>query len=134
MGGSEKEGKKAYKPYVPAMRPGSSPIEKPMYRVLVHHQYKEIWDGLVSRVGLGNAQQFSDHVAMTPGMPPKVGSSVIMKGKHKEAKWPGYSKTIHYSISGAGRIDYQFNPLPKEGALKDLHGVVKILTVELSSH
>jgi len=130
----EKRRTKAYKPYIPAIRPGGSPSEKPVFRVLVHHQYKEIWEGLVSRVGLGNAQQFWDHVAMTPGMQPKIGSSVIMKGKHNKGKWPGYSKTIHYEISGAGRIDYQFNPSSEEGALKDPHGVVKILTMDLSSH
>ena len=125
---------KAYKPYVPAIRPGSSPGKKPIYRVLVHRQYKEVWGELVSRVGLGNAQQFWDHVAMTPGKQPKIGSSTVMKGKHNEGKWPGYSKTIHYEISGAGRIDYQYNSSSNEGSNKDPHGVVKILTIDLSSH
>jgi hypothetical protein len=31
-----------------------------------------------------------------------------MKGKHNAPKWRGYSKTIHYEITGAGRIDYQY--------------------------
>ena len=56
-----------------------------------------------SRVGLENAQQFWDHVATTPGQPPKVGTSSVMKGKHALPKWPGYSKTIHYEITGPGR-------------------------------
>jgi hypothetical protein len=101
---------------------------------LVHHQYLATWNQLVGRVGLTNAQQFWDHVAMTPGQPPRVGSSTVMKGKHAAAKWPGYSKTIHYEISGAGRIDYQYNPAATEGARGDPHGVVRILTIDLGSH
>jgi len=31
-----------------------------------------------------------------------------MKGKHNGPKWPGFSKTIHYEIADAGRIDYQW--------------------------
>jgi len=102
--------------------------------VLVHRQYLGIWNELPGRVGLANAQQFWDHVAMTPGQPPKVGTSSMMKGKYAAPKWPGYSKTIHYEITGAGRIDYQFNPSTTEGSRGDPHGVVKILTIDLGSH
>ena len=49
-------------------------------------------------------------------------------------KWPGYSKTIHYEITGARRINYQFNPAATGGARGDPHGVVKILTIDLGSH
>jgi len=100
----------------------------------VHRQFLGIWNELPSRVGLVNAQQFWDHVAMTPGEPPEVGTSSVMKGKHAAPKWPGYSKTIHYEITGAGRIDYQFNPAATEGRRGDPHGVVKILTIDLGSH
>lgn len=85
-------------------------------------------------MGIQNAQQFWDHVAQTPGLPPRVGRSSVMKGKHNAAKWPGYSKTIHYEITGAGRIDYQFNPESTEGARGDPHPVVKILSIDLGSH
>jgi hypothetical protein len=101
---------------------------------LVHRQYLDAWNSLVERVGLENAQQFWDHVAVTPGEHPRVGTSSVMKGKHNGPKWPGYSKTIHYEISGAGRIDYQYNPASTEGAQRDLHGVAKILTIDLGSH
>jgi hypothetical protein len=64
-----------------------------------------------------------------------------MKGMHKKPKWAGYSTTIHYEISGihyeisgAGRIDYQYNASSTEGTRGDSHGVVKILTIDLSSH
>lgn len=57
-----------------------------------------------------------------------------MKGKHHAAKWPGYSRTIHYEISGAGRIDYQYAEKTTEGALGDVHSVVKILSIDLGSH
>jgi hypothetical protein len=124
----------AYRPHVAARRPGSRPSVKPVFRVLVHRQFLDIWNELPTRVGLANAQQFWDHVAMTPGQPPKVGTSSVMKGKYAAPKWPGYSKTIHYEIIGAGRIDYQFNPSATEGAHGDPHGVVKILTIDLGSH
>jgi len=107
---------------------------KPAFRVLVHHKYLAVWNEPADRVGLTNAQQFWDHVAMTPGQPPKVGTSSIMKGKHNAPKWPGYSKTIHYEITGAGRIDYQFNPSATEGTRGDPHGVVKIMSIDLGSH
>lgn len=105
----------AYRPYVAARRPGESPSTKPTYRVLVHREFLEEWKSLPERVGLQNAQQFWDHVAQSPGEPPKVGRSSKMKGKHHGPKWPGYSSTIHYEISGAGRLDYQFNPASTEG-------------------
>jgi hypothetical protein len=124
----------AYRPHVAARRPGGRPAEKPVFRVLVHRQYLSIWKELPGRVGLANAQQFWDHVAMTPGRPPAVGTSGVMKGKHAAPKWPGYSKTIHYEITGAGRIDYQYNPAGTEGARGDPHPVVKILTIDLGSH
>jgi hypothetical protein len=123
-----------YRPHVAARRPGGRPSVKPVFRVLVHRQFLGIWNDLSSRVGVANAQQFWDHVAMTPGQTPKVGTSSVMKGKHALPKWPGYSKTIHYEITGAGRIDYQFNPSATEGPRGDPHAVVKILTIYLRSH
>ncbi len=123
----------AYRPHVAARRPGGRPAVRPVFRVLVHHKYLAVWSELPARVGLSNAQQFWDHVAMTPGQPPKVGTSSVMKGKHNGPKWPGCSKTIHYEITGAGRIDYQFNPSATEGPRGDPHGVVKIMSIDLGS-
>ncbi|AEH10268.1 MULTISPECIES: hypothetical protein [Protofrankia] len=57
-----------------------------------------------------------------------------MPGKHHGPKWDGYSRTIHYEISGAGRIDYQYCSATTEGADGDAHAVVKILTIDLTSH
>jgi hypothetical protein len=57
-----------------------------------------------------------------------------MKGKHNGPKWPGFSKTIHYEITGAGRIDYQYADSTTEGAKGDAHAVVKILSIDLGSH
>jgi hypothetical protein len=125
---------RAYRPHVAARRPGGRPAARPVFRVLVHRQFPGIWDELPARVGLANAQQFRDHVAMTPGQPPAMGTSSVMKGRHAAPKWPGYSRTIHYEITGAGRIDYQFNPAATEGERGDPHGVVKILAIDLGSH
>jgi hypothetical protein len=100
----------------------------------VHRQFLKLWNDLPERAGLENAQQFWDHVAQTPGAPPRVGTSSVMKGKYGAPKWPGYSRTIHYEITGAGRIDYQFSQQTAEGARGDPHGVVKILSIDLGSH
>lgn len=102
--------------------------------MLVHREFLEDWKSLAGRVGLSNAQQFWDHVAHTPGQPPRVGTSTVMKGKHHGPKWPGYSKTIHYEITGAGRIDYQYADATTEGDQGDAHAVVKILSIDLGSH
>ena len=106
----------------------------PRYRVLVHRRYKELWDQLVERVGLENAQQFYDHVAYTPGEPPRVGRSSFLRGKAGQPGEQGFSRTIHYEISGAGGINYQYNDHYTGGAQGDPHPVVRILTIDLSSH
>lgn len=124
----------AYRPFVAARAPGGRPDDKPVYRVLVHRQYLDVWKTLVDVVGLTNARQFRDHVSRTPGRPPAVGTSTMLRGRHHGPKWAGYSRTIHYEISGAGRIDYQFCPATVEGTRGDPHPVVKILTIDLTSH
>jgi hypothetical protein len=124
----------AYSPYVAARRPDESPQTKPLFRVLVHHRYLDEWNSLADRVGIQNAQRFWDHVAHKPGEAPDVGQCSVMKGKHNGPKWAGYSRTIHYEVSGAGRIDYQYNAASTEGALGDAHPVVKILVIDLGSH
>jgi hypothetical protein len=68
----------------------------------VHRKFEALWDELPSRVGLEAAQQFYDHVAWTPGEPPAVGTTTVLKGKAGRPKEPGFSRRIHYEISGAG--------------------------------
>ena len=123
----------AYKPFEPARRPGGKPSTPPRYRVLVHRRYADRWATLAQRVGLESAQQFWDHVARTPGEPPDINTTTVLKGKAGQPKQPGFSRTIHYEISGAGRINYQFHDA-YIGTGGDPHGVVWILTIELSSH
>jgi hypothetical protein len=122
----------SYRPYAPAQRPGK-PDAKPPFRVLVHHQFLDIWSELEKTVGLESVQQFWDHVAFTPGSIPPINRSSILKGKAGRPQEPGFSKTIHYEISGAGRINYQWNPA-YVGSKGDPHGVVWILTITLGSH
>jgi hypothetical protein len=112
-----------------ARRPGGTPKTKPTYRVLVHREFLDEWNSLADRIGLNSAQQFWDHVATSPGQHPSVGRSSVMKGRHFGPKWPGYSPTIHYEISGAGRLNYQFNPAAQDGSKGDQHPVVKILSI-----
>src|SRR3712207_3212520 len=107
----------SYSPFGPARRPGGRPTAKPRYRVLVHRHYLELWGQLAERVGLQSAQQFYDHVSATPGQPPSVGSSTILRGRRGEPQGPGFSRTVHYEISGAGRINYQFHDAYTGGVL-----------------
>lgn len=124
----------AYRPFVAARAPGGRPLTEPTYRVLVHRQYLDAWNSLADRVGITSARQFWEHVSSTPGTPPAVGTSTMLRGKHHGPKWEGYSRTIHYEISGAGRIDYQYCNATTEGSQGDPHPVVKIITIDLGSH
>ncbi len=125
---------RAYSPQVPAKRPGGKPSRKPRYRVLVHKRFLDRWIELPTRVGMESAQQFFDHVADTPGVPPRVNSTTYLRGKAGRPREPGFSRTIHYEISGAGRIDYQFSDAYRTTPDGDEHAVVFILTIDLSSH
>lgn len=124
----------AYSPFEPASRPGGRPEPKPTYRVLVHRRFRDLWDALPLRVGLESAQQFYDHVAHTPGTPPRINSATVLRGKAGKPKFDGGSRTIHYEISGAGRIDYQYVDSFTGGHAGDAHRVVFILTIDLGSH
>ena len=93
-----------------------------------------MWAQLAARVGIESAQQFYDHVAQTPGQPPKVNSASILRGKAGRPKFEGASRTIHYEISGAGRIDYQYVDNFTGGHHGDPHAVVFIFTIDLDSH
>ncbi len=124
----------AYRPFAPTRRPGGKPDKKPPFRVLVHNRQAALWRDLPSRVGVRSAQQFYDHVAHTPGEKPPINATTILRGSTGKPKAPGFSRTVHYEISGAGRIDFQYNSKFTGGAKGDPHGVVFILTIDLSSH
>lgn len=124
----------AYSPYVPARRPGEGPDFKPSYRVLVHRKFLNHWNQMVDRVGQETAQQFWDHVAATPGEKCAVGATCILRGKAGQPQALGWSRTYHFEISGAGRIDYQFHHRYKTSSQGDEHPVVAILTIAYGSH
>ena len=125
---------RSYSPFVPARRPGGRPTERPRYRVLVHRAFEREWTALPSHVGLESAQQFYDHVAVSPGRPPDVNRTTILRGRAGRPLAPGCSRTIHYEISGAGRIDYQYADEFRGGRSGDAHAVVLVLTIRLGSH
>lgn len=85
-------------------------------------------------MGLESAQQFYDHVAQSPGIPPEVNTTTVLRGKAGRPREEGFSRTIHYEISGAGRIDYQYCDSYRTSVEGDVHAVVFILTIDLSSH
>lgn len=124
----------AYQPFEPARRPGGHPNRKPDWRVLVHRKYRHQWNELADRVGMQQAQQFWDHVAYTPNTPPDIGTSSFLRGKIGNPIGPGWSHTVHYEISGAGRINYQYNATHRTSDNGDPHPVVIIRTIELGSH
>ena len=84
-------------------------------------------------MGLQAAQQFYDHIAASPGQVPAVGTTTILKGSLGKPFALGFSRTIHYEISGAGRIDYQYHDA-YVGTQGDPHPVVFILRIDLGSH
>lgn len=124
----------AYSPYQPAARPGEAPSEAPRFRVLVHRKFYRLWLALPDRVGIESAQQFYDHVAYAADRPPDINTSCILRGKAGKPVGEGFSRTIHYEVSGAGRINYQYNQTYTGGAYGDPHPVVFILSINLSSH
>lgn len=125
---------RSYAPFVPGRRPGGRPRRRPRYRVLVHRAFAASWSELPRHVGLESAQQFYDHVADTPGRPPSVNRTTILRGRAGRPLAPGFSRTIHYEISGPGRIDYQYADEFRSGRMGDPHPVVFILTIGLGSH
>jgi hypothetical protein len=124
----------AYQPFQPARRPGGRPAARPRYRVLVHRKFTDLWAALPERVGLSAAQQFYEHVARNPGQPAAINRTGVLRGRAGEPMAPGFSRTIHYEISGAGRIDYQYHDAYVDGAHGDAHPVVFIRAINLSSH
>lgn len=123
----------AYDPLLAARRPGGKPDAKPKFRILIHKRHLPVWDELVRRVGLLSAQQFWDHVAFRADQPPLLGTCTPMKGGHNKGKG-GWSRVMHYEISGAGRVDYQFHPAYEAGSVGDKHPVVRIVSLNWSSH
>lgn len=85
-------------------------------------------------VGIESAQQLYDHLTSKPDQQPSINRSTILKGRAGRAQEPGFSRTVHYEISGAARVDYQYNPRFAGGALGDVHKVVRIIAVTLTSH
>lgn len=124
----------AYQPFQPARYPGGRPSAQPRYRVLVHRKFADLWAALPDKVGITAVQQFYQHVAWTPGQPAAVNRTGVLRGKAGAPMAPGFSRTIHYEISGAGRIDYQYHDTYQDGAHGDPHPVVFIRAINLSSH
>ena len=87
----------------------------------------------LERVGLPAAQQFYDYAANTPGRIPSVGTATILKGSLGRPIAEGFSRTVHYEVSGAGRIDFQYHDA-YVGRQGDPHPVVFILRIGLGSH
>lgn len=99
----------------------------------MHRRFLALWEQLPDRAGIQAAQQFYDHAASSPGHAPSVGSTTILKGSLGKPLAPGFSRTVHYEISGAGRIDYQHHDA-YVGKTGDPHPVVFILRIDLGSH
>jgi hypothetical protein len=101
--------------------------------VLIHHDYSTLWDALIDRVGLSNAQRAWDHLATQPGSPPLIGQCTKLRGMQKYAK-DGWSAVYHYEVSSKGRIDYQFHDAHQSSGDLEPSPVVRILRLDLGSH
>ena len=124
----------AYNPLGPARRPGSRPLERPNYRVLVHRKFARHWNELASRVGMQQAQEVWDHLANSPGEPPATASTCFLRGKAGRPHGTGWSRTIHYEVSSMARINYQYKDDYKTSPDADPHRVVAVLSIDFSSH
>lgn len=119
----------AHRPYVPARAPLGKPANEPVWRVVVHRQLLQKWDELASRVGKANAEQLWDFLSRQPDRPSPYGCVSPMRGAPKGAK-----KTWHYEVSGAGRVDYQYEPAHIATPGKDPHPTVFIVGIDYGSH
>lgn len=128
------ERRTAYHPYKPARRPGARPSSAPRFRLLVHRDHLDRWRQLVERVGQQSAQQFYDYVTATPGAPPSINSTTVLRGRAGRPIADGFSRTVHYEVSAQARIDYQYNDRFSGGAQGDEHPVVYILAITFASH
>ena len=125
---------RAYSPFVPARSPGGRPEQEPQYRILVHRKFEQQWDQLVQRVGIAGARQFWNHVSRTPSAPSAIASITLLKGAAGKPMNEGWSRTHHYEVSGAGRINYQYNNHYMTTQHSDEHAIVAIMTINYSSH
>jgi len=102
--------------------------------VLVHRKFADKYSQIVERVGLEAAQALWDHLASSPGAPPALGSTCILRGKAGLPHGPGWSRTVHYELSSMARVNYQFHDSFRTSESSDAHRVVAILTIDYSSH
>lgn len=124
----------AYDPYAPARRPSGHPESAPKHRILVHKRFRNYYDELGKRVGIQQAQQFWDHIALHPGEPSPVASICLLRGRAGRPQGDGWSRTYHYELSSMARADYQFHNSYKTSPDGDPHPVVAILTISFGSH
>lgn len=123
----------AYDPFITIASPGGKPATKPRFRILMSKNLWKAWENAIGQAGPQNVQQLWNHLAYRPDRPPLLGSVTRLKGGHLKGKH-GWSDVHHYEITGAGRIDYQFDPQYTGGTKGDPHGVVKIIRIDMSSH
>lgn len=124
---------RAYQPHQPAKRPGGKPDFQPNYRVLVHRQFQHKYLQLADRIGLQQAQEFWDHVAMTPGQLANTAKISILKGRAGRAA-DGWSRVFHFELTSMARANYRYHDAYQARPDGDVHKVVAILTLDYSSH
>ena len=85
-------------------------------------------------MGMQQAQEFWDHLAMAPGSPPPTANTTLLRGTAGQPKGEGWSRTVHYELSSKARANYQYNNAYRTRADGDAHPVVAILTIDYTSH
>ena len=124
---------RAYDPYITIASPGGKPVTKPRFRVLLSKSLWKQWENFVALAGDQNIQQLCNHLAYRPDQLPLLGSVTRLKGGHMRGK-EGWSDVHHHEVTGAGRINYQFHPDYEGGAKSEKHAIVKVTSIDMSSH
>lgn len=57
--------------------------------------------------GISDPQEFYDQLEITHGSISGTAKTMILGGKAGRPKQSGWSRTSHFGVSGAGRINYQ---------------------------
>ncbi|GAA3058860.1 MULTISPECIES: hypothetical protein [Actinomycetes] len=126
---------KAYRPFVAARYPASGqPVEKPVWRVIVHRKHVDAWNRILDLCGESNAQELWQHLTTRPDQQPLLGTVTPMKGRRYGPTADGMSRVYHYEVTGAARVDYRFNPNYRTSVDGDPHRIVQIISISLGSH
>ncbi|WP_146083595.1 MULTISPECIES: hypothetical protein [unclassified Rathayibacter] len=93
---------------VPAADPLNDQVIRPAYRILIHDQFANYWEQLVSRVGSDIARGIWGHITVSPTAL-NSDSITVLRGKAGDPISAGWSKTHLYEVPNKVAITFQYN-------------------------